>query len=196
MSPVLTLAVTIAAQPARTSQALVSLVVTAGIVLLVMARRIRPQPVKPRRYLVFLVLIMAIAVYAIGSAATVFRQPLAIVLAVILLSVGAALGVVLVRTMRFWTDPATGLLWMQGGLLFVLIYVATLVVRFGGEYLAGGSAGFSGHVTAHGPVAILAVDLIFLSVGLWGARAFLLWQRWRAHQAGELVPGEITVADQ
>jgi hypothetical protein len=171
------------------SQSLVSLLIALVIVVAVMGRRIRPQPVNPTRYLVTALIFVAIAVFAIGSAGTeLLSDPLAIALAPVLLAAGVGLGVLLVRTMRFYIDPASGRLWMRGGLVYVAVFVATLVVRFGAEYLSGGfsGGGFSGRVTSHSPLAIVAVDLLFLSIGMWVTRAVLLWLRWRAHQAGRL----------
>jgi membrane protein CcdC involved in cytochrome C biogenesis len=99
---------------------------------------------------------------------------------------GAALGFILVRTMRFWSDQATGELWMKGGALFALILVATIVLRFGVRAVLTGSLFGSASVGGpqqHGFLYDLSADLLFLTLGLWVARAYLVYQRHRAHVA-------------
>ena len=90
--------------------------------------------------------------------------------------------------MTFWTDPRTGALWMRGGALFALILVGTILVRFGLRTLLVGSPFGQGQpVPDHGNGLLydLSADLLFLTIGLWGARAYFLVQRHRAHQAAQ-----------
>ena len=162
--------------------ALIVLLVALGV-----ARRIRPQPVRPTRILVTAVIIVVVLGFSfLGTGAHLLSHPLAVLLAPVCLLVGAGLGFVLVRTMRFWEDPASGELWMAGGVAFAVILVATLALRFGVRYLATGSAFGTGGPQAQEPatpLGILSADLLFLSFGLWVSRAVLLLLRYRDHQA-------------
>src|SRR5262252_4473319 len=110
---------------------------------------------------------------------------LALVLIPIFAAAGAALGYFLVRTMTFWADPATGALWMKGGALFALILVATIAVRFAVRTVVYGSPFGGGSVGSrpHGLLYDLSADLLFLSLGLWVARAVFLYLRHQQHVA-------------
>ncbi|HEY4864110.1 MAG TPA: hypothetical protein VIK45_01235, partial [Candidatus Dormibacteraeota bacterium] len=123
--------------------------------------------------------------------AHLIQSPLAVALALVCLAVGVLLGVVLVRTMRFWTDPNTGELWMAGGALFAIILVGTVVLRLGVRYAATGDP-FSSANSPPGPSAqqgltgflyVLSSDLLLLTLGLWVSRAVLLYLRYREHLA-------------
>jgi hypothetical protein len=154
-------------------------------------RRMRPQPARTGRILIsFGVIVIVIGVSIVGTGGhLLLSSPLGLALVPISLAVGVVLGALLVRTMRFWTDPATGQVWMQGGALFAVILVGTLALRFGVRFLASGSlsGGFgpAGPTAGTGSLNALSVDLLFLSLGLWGARALLLWRRVRSHPAAE-----------
>jgi hypothetical protein len=162
--------------------ALMVFLVTLGV-----ARRMRPQPVRPGRILVTAVIIVAVLGSSfVATGAHLLSHPLAVLLAPVCLVAGAGLGFVLVRTMRFWEDPASGELWMAGGAAFAVILLVTLALRFGVRYLATGSAfGTSGPQAQEpsSPLAILSADLLFLTLGLWLSRAVLLLLRYREHQA-------------
>ncbi len=181
------------------SQAATSQLYTLGIVLLLVGfavvRRVRPQPVRPQRLIVSgAIIVLVIAFSLVGSGGRVIADPLALLLIPLFVAAGVALGYYLVRTMTFWTDQASGTLWMKGGALFALILVATIAVRFGVRVLAygsafgsgsfGGGTGFTQPNAPHGLLYDLTADLLFLSLGLWVARAFFLVQRHQAHTAG------------
>ncbi len=94
----------------------------------------------------------------------------------------------MMRTIRFWRNGSTGEIWMSGGALYVAIWMATLALRLGIDYLATG--GFAnpgpGHLTqAPTTPSIIASDLLFLSVGLWLARGYALVRRYREYSSTE-----------
>jgi membrane protein CcdC involved in cytochrome C biogenesis len=171
--------------PTSTSQ-LFTLLVMLAIVSFAVRRRMRPQPVRIGRILLsFAVIVVLIGVSIIGTGGhLLLASPLNLVLVLVSLGAGAILGVLLVRTMRFWTDPATGQVWMQGNALFALILAGTILLRFAVRFLAFGS--MSGGTEPLNPsdtsLNVLSVDLLCLSLSLWGARALLLWLRLRSHQ--------------
>jgi hypothetical protein len=87
----------------------------------------------------------------------------------------------MMRTIRLWRDRETGDVWMSGGIAYVAVWLATLVVRLGVEYAAtGGLPGepprAAGPLT---PLSIIASDLLLLSIGLWLARGYGLARRYR-----------------
>jgi membrane protein CcdC involved in cytochrome C biogenesis len=152
-------------------------------------RRMRPQPVRQTRILVTFVAILLVVGLSIGGTAPhLLTQPLAIALAPVCLVLGVALGVVLVRTMSFWTDAATGELWMRGGAIFAIVLVGTILLRFavrlaltGSAFDTTGRAAFERPTTA----SLISTDLLFITIGLWGARAVVLLLRARAHEAAQ-----------
>jgi hypothetical protein len=151
------------------------------ILSLVMWRRMRPQIVVARRIAISGVIICLVVVASLAATGgALVRDPAALALAPVFLVVGAGVGVLLVRTMRFWTDPNTGALWMRGGPLFAVILVVTLGVRFGVRMAFTGSMFGSepgGAALHHGFWYDLTADLLFLSLGMWVARAVLLVRR-------------------
>jgi hypothetical protein len=148
-------------------------------------RRMRPQPVRPNRLIVTGVIItLLIGASLVGTGGGIMGDPVALVLIPVFVAAGIGLGYYLVRTMTFWADPSTGALWMKGGALFALILVGTIVVRFGVRTVVYGSPfGAAGRPSAHGLLSDVSADLLFLSLGLWAARAYFLVQRHRAHTA-------------
>jgi hypothetical protein len=171
---------------------LLTVAVVTVLVGLGVARRIRPEPVRPTRLLIFgAFVVVVIGLSLVGTGAHLIQSPLAVALALVCLAVGVLLGVVLVRTMRFWTDPNTGELWMAGGALFAIILVGTVVLRFGVRYAATGDPfsstnGPTGPSAQQGPTGFLYVlssDLLLLTLGLWVSRAVLLYLRYREHMA-------------
>ncbi len=176
---------------AATNQ-LFAVVIVLAMVGLGVRRRIRPQPVRVSRVLVsFGIIVLVIGFSIVGTGGhTLLSSPLGLALVPVSLGVGVFLGALLVRTMRFWTDPATGRVWAQGGALFAVILVGTIALRFAVRFLASGSvSGGLGAPATGGSLNVLSVDLLFLSLGLWGARAISLWLRVRSHLAtGEASP--------
>jgi len=165
----------------------VTLVVLAALIGLVMARRMRPQPVRPQRIAISGVIIVLVIGASLFSGRQLIENPVSVALIPVFVALGIGLGFVLVRTMTFWVDQPTGQLWMKGGVLFAAILVGTIVLRFGIRYIVYGSAfgDTSGAVAApqaSGQLVWLSdvsADLIFLSLGLWASLAFFLIQRHR-----------------
>jgi hypothetical protein len=157
-----------------------------------MQRRLRPQPVRPQRIAVTgAIIVVVLGISLVGTGGRIIGDPVATALVPVFLAAGAALGYVLVRTMTFWTDPGTGQLWMRGGALFAAILLGTIVLRFGFRAVVYGSPfgpaqpGGGGLGGGSGLLYDLSADLLFLSLGLWAARAILLVQRHRAHMAAQ-----------
>jgi hypothetical protein len=170
---------------AQTSQ-LYAVVITAFVLGFVVMRRIRPQPVRPNRLLVGgAIIVLLVAISLIGTGGGIISDPLALALIPVFVVAGGALGFLLVRTMTFWSDQATGELWMSGGAVFALILVGTIVLRFGVRAVVTGNPFGSGSFGSgqHGFLYDLSADLLFLSLGLWLARAFFVYQRHRQHVA-------------
>jgi hypothetical protein len=171
------------------SQAAMSQLYGVGIMALLIGfgvmRRMRPQPVRPNRLLIGgAIIVLVIGASLVGTGGSIIGDPLALVLIPVFVVAGAALGYYLVRTMTFWADPATGALWMKGGALFALILVGTIVLRLGVRTVVFGSpfaSGGFGGAPSHGLLYDLSADLLFLSLGLWVARAYFVYQRHRAH---------------
>lgn len=159
-----------------------------AVLSLVFWRRMRPQPVQPRRIAISGLIITAVVVLSFaGTGASLVHDSAALALAPVFLAAGIGVGMVLVRTMRFWTDPETGALWMRGGPLFAIVLVLTLGVRFGARMaLTGSMFGPEPGPTAahHGFLYDVSADLLLLTLGMWGARAVLLLRR---AQAGPVV---------
>jgi hypothetical protein len=156
-------------------------------------RRMRPQPLRPNRLIVGgAIIVLVIGASLFGAGVGIIGDPLALVLIPLFVAAGVALGYYLVRTMTFWADPGTGALWMRGGALFALILVGTIVLRLGIRTVVYGSpfaSGGFGRSAPHGLLYDLSADLLFLTLGLWVARAYFLYQRYRSHLAGaEVAP--------
>lgn len=146
-------------------------------------RRTRRQPVHPVRAAVTAGIIVLLT--AVGLAKSWSGHPLAFELAPLALAAGLVLGWLLMATIHFWRDETTGRLWMQGGLLYLAIWLATFALRFGvgyaaGEYSSGAEA--SRGLPPAGPLGTLSIDLLFLSLGLWIARAAALVHRYRSFE--------------
>ena len=179
-----------------TQSQLIGLAFMAFFVGLGVMRRTRPQPVRPRRIAISGVLItVAILAGLIGTGGRIIQDPIAIVLIPVFIAAGGLIGYYLVQTLTLWKDESTGELWMRGGAIFAVILVATIVVRLGvrtivyGNAFGPGGAGYpgsggggfgAGSGVSHGLLYDISADLLFLSLGLWAARAFFLVRR---HQA-------------
>ena len=162
--------------------------IAALAVVFVVVRRMRPQPVNPTRVVVTGVVFIVLLVLALGAdVGTFVRDVPAIIAAPLALILGGALGFVIVRSMTFWVDPQSGLLWMRGGILFAIIYVGALLLRIGVSYLA--QAGAHSSVLEQLPwLRGASADLLFLSMGMWAVRAALVYNRYRQHVAQGGVP--------
>ncbi len=172
---------------AATSQ-LYTLVIVAVVLSFVIVRRLRPQPVQPNRLIVGgVIIVLVIFASLAGTGGRIIGDPIALALVPVFAAAGVALGYFLVRTMTFWTDQSTGTLWMKGGALFALILIASIVVRFGASTVATGSpfggSSSNGGATQRGFLYDLSADLLFLSLGLWLARAYFIYQRYRTQLA-------------
>ena len=170
---------------------LLTILVIAAVFVVVLLRRMRPQPVRPNRLLIRAVLIVALLTFSLVSTGVgLVHNVLALVLAPVALAVGAVLGWVLVRTMTFWTDEGTGELWMKGGAVFAVLLIVVIGLRIGVTFaLGGGGNPYAGGGStqapgSHGWLAGLTSDLLILSMGLWLSRAALVYQRYRQHAAG------------
>lgn len=157
-------------------------------VVFIVIRRMRPQPVNPTRVAVTGLVFILLLVLALGSDINPFlRDVPAIIASPFALILGGLLGWVIVRTMTFWVDSQTGLLWMRGGILFAIIYVGALVLRVGTTYLA--QAGSSNSAVAQIPwLRGFSADLVLLSIGMLAVRMGLIYNRYRQHVAGGGVP--------
>jgi hypothetical protein len=145
-------------------------------------RRTRPQPVGIPRTLIFTAFIVLSSLVGLAANRGIVQTPLFVALAPVMLLVGLGLGWTMMRQIRFWRDEQTGKIWMAGGLAYVAIWLATLALRLGIEYAAGGFSSAASRATDHPTtLAILASDLLFLSVGLWLMRGFILVRRVREH---------------
>jgi hypothetical protein len=169
----------------RLQGTLIGLAIMFVFVALGVRRRMRPQPVRPNRILIFsVVIVLVVGLSFVGTGAHLIENPLAITLAPVCLLVGVGLGLVLVRNMRFWTDPDTGQLWMAGGALFAIILVGTILLRFGVRYAATGDPFAPPRANeAVSPLSVLSADLLLVTLGLWLSRAVLLVLRHREHVA-------------
>jgi hypothetical protein len=173
----------VAALSQRLQATLLTLAIMLVFVALGVRRRMRPQPVRPNRILLFsLLIVLVVGLSFVSTGAHLIQNPLAVALAPVCLLAGAALGFVLIRTMRFWTDPDTGQLWMAGGALFAIILVGTILLRFGVRYAATGDPFSAPRPSeAVSPLSILSADLLLVTLGLWVSRAVLLVLRHRQH---------------
>lgn len=173
---------------ATTSQ-LTGVAVTALVMCLVIWRRMRPQRVKPRAIAISGVIIVLVVVGSLaGTGVGLVHDIPALALAPVFLAAGIGLGFLLVRTLTFWTDPQSGQLWMRGGPLFAIVLVGSIALRFGARLAATGSLYGDAPATvsgAHGFLYDLSGDLLLLTLGLWGARAFLLVKRYREHTVAD-----------
>jgi hypothetical protein len=167
---------------------LVFLVPVAIVLFFRMRGRIRPAPVRPSRAFVFVAIALAGTALGVAGSLNLLLTPLDAALIPITLALGAVLGIVLTNSMTFYQGP-DGNLWMKGGAVFIAIFLGLLALRFGVRFAAVGtlapSSGALGRAAVEPatPLSIVSADLLFLSVGLWLARAVALWRRHRAFVA-------------
>lgn len=167
-------------------------VVVLVLVVFIVVRRMRPQPVNPTRTLLMGGVFIVLLLLALGTdLSTLAHDVPAIIVAPFAIVLGGVLGFVIVRSMTFWVDQRSGLLWMRGGVLFAIIYVGALVLRVGTTYLA--QAGSHSTLLTQLPwLRGASADLIFLSIGMWAVRAGMIYNRYRQHVAEGGVPMQPT----
>ncbi len=165
----------------------VTIVIIVALVVWVIYRRMRPQPVRPARAVLIAAIIIVLLASSLVSTGPLTASPLAFILAVPALVVGAGLGLLLVRSIRFWRDETSGALWMQGGIVYIAVWLATIALRIGVGYAAGTFAPQgttpTTHHTIHPALAVLSADLLFVSMGLWIARAAALVMKYRQNRS-------------
>ena len=165
-----------------TSSLTIGLIVVVAAVFIIV-RRMRPQPVNPTRVVLMGGVFVVLLLVALGSDVSTFlRDVPAIIAAPFAIVLGGLLGWFIVRSMTFWVDQQSGLLWMRGGFLFAVIYVVALLLRLGTTYLS--QAGSNSTLLEQAPwLRGLSADLIFLSIGMWVVRAVMIYSRYRQHVA-------------
>jgi hypothetical protein len=164
--------------------------ITAALVGFAVYRRMRAQPVRPTRAVVWGAVIVLLS--AFGLLATGRTHPLTFVFAPLCLLAGFALGWAMMATIHFWRDEASGQLWMKGGALYIVIWLATYVLRLVVSSLSGARPGSfappPNGASQPEALAVLSGDLLFLSMGLWIARAVALVRRSRQAEAEQETP--------
>lgn len=170
-------------RPAAASNPLVLIVVLA-LVGWSIYRRTRSQRVRLVQTVAITALIVLSSLLGVVANTRLLAVPLFVELAPVALLAGLWVGWMMMRTIRFWRDQQTGQVWMSGGAVYVAIWFVILIFRLGIEYLATG--GFSSVATLRGnqtptTLSVLASDLLFLSVGLWLARGYVLVRRYRQY---------------
>lgn len=170
-------------------QSAVTLSLVLLLVALAMYRRMQPQPVRPQRAVALSAVIVVCSALSLAAGNRLTDHPLAVVLALPALLVGFGLGYLLMQSIQFWRDRATGALWMKGGVVYLAVWLVTLALRQGVAYASGS---YSAHTAGAQPVspalAILSVDMVIVSMGLWIARATALVLKYRAHERADLAP--------
>jgi hypothetical protein len=176
------------------SASFVPWIIFLAVVGWVVYSRSRPQRVRLTRTIIYTVMVVLASVAGLAANGVALRSPLFLGIAPVALLVGMALGWLMMRTIRFWRDHQTGDVWMSGGVAYVAIWLATLIVRFGVDYAATGTLGTvqpSSGTRATTPLSVIASDLLLLSVGLWLVRGYALVRRYRELAAPESVPPRI-----
>ncbi len=164
------------------SSSLVPLIILVAVIGWLVFRRTRPQRVRLTRTVLYTTLIVLASLAGLAANLRVLSNPLFLGVAPLALLVGIALGWLMMRTIRFWRDHETGHVWMSGGIAYVAVWLATLVLRLGVEYAATGNLAMGEPPRVAGPLttlSIIASDLLLLSVGLWLARGYELVRRYR-----------------
>lgn len=164
--------------------------VTGAIILLFIAfavyRRMRAQPVRPQRVVVLSLVIVLISAFSLVGTNRLTAHPLALALALPALAVGLGGGLLLMRSIHFWRDEATGALWMKGGVVYLAAWLVTVALRqavayASGAYTTHGSSALGPHAV-NPALATLSADLVIVSMGLWIARAVALVQKYRENE--------------
>ena len=168
------------------SSQFLSLLILLGFVGWAVYRRTRPQQVRLARTIVYTVLIVLLSVAALGANTRLLSNPLFIVIAPVALLGGLVVGWLMMRTIRFWRDQSNGQIWMSGGVAYIAIWFATVLLRLGIDYAATGTFSSVGPEQGNRTpttLSIIASDLLFLSIGLWLARGYALVRRYREYSS-------------
>jgi hypothetical protein len=158
---------------------LIAIVVALIIVSIIVYRRMLPQPVRTGRTIAITVAIVLLSLFGMMQNPRILGAPLFWVLAPVMLVIGLILGRILMATIHFWYDAPTHQLWMRGGVLYLAIWLAIALMRYGVEYLATGSIAQTRTAALAAPttLGIIAADMLFISIGLWIARGYILVQK-------------------
>lgn len=149
-----------------------------------MYRRMRAQPVHPWRAVALSAVIVLLSALSLVGTNRLAAHPLALILPLPALVVGLGGGLLLMRSIRFWRDAATGALWMKGGAVYLAVWLGTVLLRQTVAYASGAYTATSGtgQASLH-PVdptlSALSADLVVVSMGLWIARAAALVLKYR-----------------
>ncbi len=163
-------------------------VLTGAIVLILIAfamyRRMRAQPVQPQRAVALSAVVVLLSALSLVGTNRLAAHPLALILALPALAVGMGGGLLLMRSIRFWRDAATGALWMKGGVVYLAVWLGTVLLRqamayASGAYTAAGGAEQAARHPVNPTLAALSADLVIVSMGLWIARAAALVLKYR-----------------
>ena len=168
-------------------QAIVTVCIILLLVTYSMYKRLRPRPVQPTPIITTSAIIVALSLLSLFSTSTFFTHPLALVLALPALILGLVGGFLLMRSTRFWIDKTTGVLWMKGGVLYLAVWLVTLLLRQGAAYANGGYTGGRVPFSMSPTLTALATDLVIISMGMWIARAIALVLKYREYKHDQRV---------
>jgi hypothetical protein len=165
---------------------LITIVIAIVIVGVIVYRRILPQPVRTGRTIAITTVIILLSLFGMLQNPRILGDPLFWVLAPVMLVIGLVLGRILMATIHFWYDAPTHQLWMRGGVLYLAIWLAIALMRYGVEYLATGSLAQTRTAEFAAPttLGIIAADMLFISIGLWIARGYILVQKSKVAPTG------------
>jgi hypothetical protein len=158
------------------------------LIAYVIYKRLRPQVVRPQRLVLTATVIIVLSIISLFSTNTIFTHTLALILALPALIIGLVGGFLLMRSIHFWRDETTGALWMKGGVVYLAVWLITLLLREGAAYASGEYTGGKVPFTLNPTLTALATDLIIVSIGLWIARTTALVLKYRDYQQQEPDP--------
>lgn len=145
------------------------------LVAFAMYRRMRPQPVRPQRVLIMTAVIVVLSALNLVGNNRLTAHPLAVILAIPALLLGFGGGLLLMQSIHFWREPATGALWMKGGVVYLAVWLGTVLLR---QAITYANTGTTGQQSVNPGLAVLSADLVIVSIGLWIARAVALVRKY------------------